>query len=216
MHKQKPEKDISIYNKKFTSQSDYINRKKILNENSNIICDLINNKCSKNNIISCDLLNSIEVKQFIELLDTFKQNDIYNMINIIDINTIKNNRELLFKVKEKCTSDDNNVINPYIELSYNLENILNISTRLNSDKQLIKQLQEENKILYNNDLLIEYIKSRTQDQENEIFVKEINIETEKLNILPEYLEYIKIFGTPVNLLFDPVLLDNIRKKIYDL
>lgn len=45
------------------------------------------------------------------------------------------------------------------------------------------------------------------------YIADISVKSEKLNIKPEYLEYINLYGLPDKARFDPVLLNEIREKL---
>jgi hypothetical protein len=75
----------------------------------------------------------------------------------------------------------------------------------NNETQCLKY-KEDSEILNDIEKLKEYIK---QQQLNMNSITSFTIQAQKLNIKPEYLKYIQLYGLPYKMIFDPVLLQEI-------
>lgn len=79
----------------------------------------------------------------------------------------------------------------------------------NTKNSLFEKYKLDSEILNNKDLLKEYIENLNKSTR----IADLNISAKKLNIKPEYVEYIKLYGMPEKAIFDPVLLHEIRESL---
>jgi predicted RND superfamily exporter protein len=79
-------------------------------------------------------------------------------------------------------------------------------TELKNNEANCLKYKEDSEILNDMNKLKEYI---SKQQLNLNSITSVTIQVEKLEIKPEYVKYIKLYGVPYKLIFDPNLLQEI-------
>jgi len=151
----------------------------------NIYCDLISTRCFKN-------INTI--------LQSYASGDFSYVIQNLDINDYNTLAVGLYKLQ--------NLNYPcYEEIRKSLTYTLQGLQQCVFQTQLLQNLQQQiitykegYEILHNNALLKEYIEQLRKSMQ--VFPS-MTVSTQLLDIRPEYLEYINLYGFPENLIFDP-------------
>lgn len=151
----------------------------------NIYCDLVLSQCFKN-------INTI--------LKSYASGDfsyVIQNLNINDYNTLAVGLYKLQNLNYPCYEQIRKT------LTYTLEGLQQcvIQTQLlqNLQQQIITY-KEGYEILHNNALLKEYIEQIRKSMQA---FPSMAVTAQLLDVRPEYLEYINLYGLPENLIFDP-------------
>ncbi len=112
----------------------------------------------------------------------------------------------LHKLKTSVSDTFGTLINLYESIFMSIKYFYFLYSELKSNETQCLKYKEDSEILNDINKLKEYIK---QQQFNMNSVTTVAITTQKLNVKPEYLKYIQLYGIPYKMIFDPVLLQNI-------
>ena len=151
----------------------------------NIYCDLVSTQCFKN---INTILQSYASGNFSYVIQN---------LNINDYNTLAVGLYKLQNLNYPCYEQIRKT------LTYTLEGLQQCVFQAQLLQQLQQQIiiyKEGYEILHDNTLLREYIEQLRKSMQA---FPNMSVTVDLLNIRPEYLEYINLYGLPENLIFDP-------------
>lgn len=112
----------------------------------------------------------------------------------------------LYKLKTSVSDSFATLIDLYESIFMSIKYFYFLYTELKNNEANCLKYKEDSEILNDMKRLKEYI----EEQKRNIYSSTtMNIQVAKLNIKPEYLRYIELYGMPYKLMFDPVLLQEI-------
>jgi hypothetical protein len=160
----------------------------------------------KNNSSFDALLNDYSINKinyFLQFLKNDEYDKVFSEINTEETQTILYG---LHKLKTSVSDTFGTLINLYESIFMSIKYFYFLYSELKSNETQCLKYKEDSEILNDINKLKEYIK---QQQFNMNSVTTVAITTQKLNVKPEYLKYIQLYGIPYKMIFDPVLLQNI-------
>lgn len=156
------------------------------------------------------LLNNYAINKINYFLD-FLKNDEYNKV-FSEINTEETQKILygLYTLKTSVSDTFSTIIDLYESIFVSIKYFYFLYSELKNNEAQCLEYKEDSEILNDINKLKEYIK---QQRFNMNAITTVTIQTQKLNIKPEYLKYIQLYGLPYKMIFDPVLLQEIIDEL---
>jgi hypothetical protein len=173
------------------------------NPNNNSYPLLIYNspRCGINTIINDYSIDKINY--FLQHLKNDNYDKVFSELSTEDSQKILYGLYKLRTIVSDCFSE---LIDLYENMFMSIKYFYFLHGELNNNELQCNKYKNDSEILNNIDKLKEYIK-QMQLNLNAVTVVKINVS--KLEIKPEYLKYIQLYGIPYKTIFDPVLLQQI-------
>jgi hypothetical protein len=163
--------------------------------------------CNFNSLI--DNYGIQKVNYYLEYLKNDKYDEVFS-----ELTTDETQRILysLYSFKTSVDSCFTNMIEVYENIFITIRYFYFLYAELKSNELQFNKYKEDSEILNNITKLKEYLKNMQLNM-NELTA--ISIKAAKLEIKPEYLKYIQLYGVPYKTMFDKVLLQEIIDEMYN-
>ena len=165
--------------------------------------------CESCDILSEDARDNSTIKEIISYTNTLLSTPPESININLTITQINNYLEKIEKLRNNCNSG---IIDNYVNSLKLIFIMLLYKTEKDSAVSTSETYKQDSITLNNKELLEEWIKNKnkTYGLFGDVVVKVITA-----TLKPEYLEYHKLYGIPMNLMYDTELLTEIKKKIYN-
>jgi len=152
------------------------------------------------------LLNDYSISRINYFLQ-FLKNDQYDEV-FSELTTDETQKILygLYKLKTSVSESFGPLIDLYESIFMSIKYFYFLYGELKNNESQCLKYKDDSEILNDIEKLKEYIK---QQQLNMNAATSFTISVQKLNIKPEYVKYIELYGLPYKMIFDPVLLQEI-------
>lgn len=152
------------------------------------------------------LLNDYSINKINYFLQFLKNDEYDNVFSELSTDETQKILYGLYKLKTSVSDSFGPLIDLYESIFMSIKYFYFLYSELKNNESQCLKYKEDSEILNDIEKLKEYIK---QQQLNMNSITSFTIQAQKLNIKPEYLKYIQLYGLPYKMIFDPVLLQEI-------
>jgi hypothetical protein len=157
------------------------------------------------------LSNFYSIGKINSYLDDLMNDNYESVFNDLNTDLLHRIKFDLFQIKtmtqDSCIRE---IVDIYSKMTYTIQYFYFLHGDIESKQIQFENYKKDSEILNDPEKLKEYLANL---RSNVSELTNLNVNVKKLEIKPEYLEYIKLYGVPYKTSFDPYLLQEIKDRL---